>query len=107
MTLKAMSRDLARASPTITPSFVAIVKRPDPGGEAARSAKDKTLSLPDRSGMIVGLFRRSAKGFGFVRPHSADRGIDQIYIPQEATRDASSGDEVAVKITSVRPGRAG
>ena len=55
--------------------------------------------------MIVGLFRRSAKGFGFVRPHGAGRGIDQIYIPPEATRDASSGDEVAVKIT--RPARRG
>ena len=49
--------------------------------------------------MIVGLFRRSAKGFGFVRPHHAVGGIDQVYIPPEATRDASTGDEVTVKIT--------
>ena len=49
--------------------------------------------------MIVGLFRRSAKGFGFVRPHTSTSKTDHIYIPVEATRDASSGDEVAVKIT--------
>ncbi len=36
-------------------------------------AKDKTLRRPDRAGMIVGLFRRSAKGFGFVRPHTVGR----------------------------------
>ena len=32
-------------------------------------------------------------------PHNSTSKIDQIYIPVEATRDASSGDEVAVKIT--------
>ena len=47
----------------------------------------------------MGLFRRSAKGFGFVRPHTSTLKTDHIYIPVEATRDASSGDEVAVKIT--------
>ena len=62
-------------------------------------AKDKTLRRPEQAGMIVGLFRRSAKGFGFVRPHTSTSKTDQIYIPVEATRDASSGDEVAVKIT--------
>jgi len=61
--------------------------------------KDRTLRRPDRAGMIVGLFRRTTKGFGFVRPHASDARIDQIYIPPEASRDASSGDEVAVKIT--------
>ena len=45
------------------------------------------------------MFRRSAKGFGFVRPHTSTSKTDHIYIPVEATRDASSGDEVAVKIT--------
>ena len=40
-----------------------------------------------------------SKGFGFVRPHKAADRSDQIYIPIEAGRDASSGDEVVVKIT--------
>ena len=54
--------------------------------------------------MIVGLFRRSAKGFGFVRPHHVAGGIDQVYIALEAARDAATGDEVAVKITRAARG---
>jgi ribonuclease R len=69
-------------------------------------ARDKTLRKADHSGAIIGLFRRSAKGFGFVRPHTATAGSDQIYVPPEAARDASSGDEVVVKITK-RPKRPG
>ncbi|HMB07238.1 MAG TPA: ribonuclease R [Isosphaeraceae bacterium] len=62
-------------------------------------AKDKRLSKPSTQGAIIGVFRRSAKGFGFVRPHKSTEKADQIYIPAEASRDASSGDEVVVKIT--------
>jgi len=61
-------------------------------------AKDKRLHRPDQAGLIVGVFRRSAKGFGFVRPPTSADKTDQVFIPVEATRDASSGDEVAVKI---------
>ncbi len=61
-------------------------------------AKDKRLRRPDQAGLIVGVFRRSAKGFGFVRPPTSAEQTDQVFIPVEATRDASSGDEVAVKI---------
>jgi len=61
-------------------------------------AKDKRLRRPDQAGLIVGVFRRSAKGFGFVRPPATAEMTDQVFIPVEATRDASSGDEVAVKI---------
>ena len=46
------------------------------------------------------------KGFGFVRPHTATARADQIYIAPEAAGDASSGDEVVVKIIK-RPKRAG
>lgn len=62
-------------------------------------AKDKTLRKPDTAGLIIGVYKRSAKGFGFVRPHNTKERADQIYIPPNAGRDASSGDEVAVKIT--------
>ena len=63
------------------------------------STEDKRLSKPHTKGTIIGLFRRSAKGFGFVRPHTSKEKSDQIYIPSDESRDASSGDEVAVKIT--------
>ena len=50
--------------------------------------------------MIVGLFRRSAKGFGFVRPHRhGPRRPTRSTSRPRPRRDASSGDEVAVKIT--------
>lgn len=62
-------------------------------------AKDKRLSKPSTQGAIIGVFKRSAKGFGFVRPHTSKEKSDQIYIPIAAGRDASSGDEVVVKIT--------
>ena len=103
ITLKAMSRELG-VPPEDYADFRGLVKGLIREGKL-EVARDKTLSLPDRSGMIVGLFRRAAKGFGFVRPQGAGRGIDQIYIPPEATRDASNGDEVSVKIT--RPARRG
>ena len=103
ITLKGISRRL-EVPPVDYAEFRSAVKGLIREGKL-HLARDKTISRPDQSGMIVGLFRRSAKGFGFVRPHGAGRGVDQVYIPTEATRDASSGDEVSVKIT--RPARRG
>jgi len=62
-------------------------------------AKDKTLSVPSAKGAIIGVFKRSSKGFGFVRPRKSVDKTDQIFIPAKAGGDASSGDEVVVKIT--------
>jgi ribonuclease R len=103
-TLKALSRWFGVSADEYA-EFRATVKRLVKEGKLHLS-KDKRLGRLDQAGMIVGLFRRSGKGFGFVRPHSAAGGIEQIYIPIEATRDASSGDEVAVKVAkrSHRPG---
>ena len=97
ITLKAMARQFEVPADDYA-EFRATVKRLVKEGKLDL-AKDKTLRRPEQAGVIVGLFRRSAKGFGFVRPHTSTSKIDQIYIPIEATRDASSGDEVAVKIT--------
>ncbi len=70
-------------------------------------AKDKTLRAPRDRGHVVGTFRRTNKGFGFVRPlKSSDRSQD-IHIPAEATRDASTGDEVAVRIVRKAPRHGG
>ncbi len=97
ITVKTMARRLQIESGDYA-EFRAAVKQLVKEGKLDLG-KDKTLRPPDRAGMIVGLFRRTAKGFGFVRPHAADARVDQIYIPPDASRDASSGDEVAVKIT--------
>ena len=68
---------------------------------------------PGRSDGVVGVFRRAAGGFGFVRPLDAaagDRGQD-IHVAASATRDAASGDTVRVRLVKARdvrrPGAAG
>jgi ribonuclease R len=104
ITLKAMSRRF-EVDPDDYADFRATVKGLVKEGKLDL-AKDKKLRRPEQAGLVVGLFRRSSKGFGFVRPHTTTAQSDQIYIPPEAGGDASSGDEVAVKITkrSRRPG---
>jgi ribonuclease R len=97
VTAKAMARQL-KISGDDYAEFRKSVKRLVKDGKL-ELAKDKSLRPADRAGLIVGLFRRTTKGFGFVRPHTSNARIDQIYISPEASRDASSGDEVAVKIT--------
>jgi ribonuclease R len=104
ITLKAMSRRLKVGADDYA-EFRSAVKGLVKEGKL-ELGRDKTLKKPDRAGAIIGLFRRSSKGFGFVRPHKALSSADQIYIPPDAARDASSGDEVVVKITK-RPKRPG
>jgi len=101
VTLKALSRRLKVAVEDYA-DFRATVKGLVRDGKLD-VGRAKTLSQPDTTGagLILGTFRRSSKGFGFVRPKGnkgADRAAD-IYIPPDAGLDASSGDEVAVKIT--------
>lgn len=103
-TLKAISRAL-QVEPDDYPTYRGEVKRLIKEGKLEINA-DKTLTKPDISGTIIGLFRRSAKGFGFVRPHGVRAKEDQIYISVEGAGDASSGDEVAVKLVK-RPRKPG
>src|SRR3954453_17452471 len=79
VTLKAMSRRL-EVGPDDYAEFRAAVKGLIKEGQLD-IAKDKTLRKPETKGAIIGLFRRSAKGFGFVRPHKSTEKSDQIYIP--------------------------
>jgi len=104
ITLKAMARRFEIPADDYA-DFRATVKRLIKEGKLDLG-KDKTVRRPDQAGFVVGLFRRSSKGFGFVRPHTSTVKSEQIYVPAEATRDASSGDEVAVKIIK-RPRRPG
>ena len=65
---------------------------------APRPAKEKA------KGATSGFFRRTAAGFGFVRPQSAppgDRSHD-IYIPARRSGDAADGDLVAVRLKGQR-----
>jgi ribonuclease R len=64
----------------------------------------------DSKNVIVGTFRRTSKGFGFVRPQGAQRGdkAGDIYIAAGATMDASDRDVVRVRLSrSKARGRGG
>jgi ribonuclease R len=48
----------------------------------------------------VGIFHKTAGGFGFVRPHGVDKySPREIFIPPAAVADAATGDEVLVRVT--------
>ena len=52
---------------------------------------------------LTGIFRKTDGGFGFVRPNPAEgHKFIEVYIPEEAVRDATTGDMVLVRI---RPSR--
>ncbi|MGD0653025.1 MAG: ribonuclease R [Thermoguttaceae bacterium] len=62
------------------------------------------------SGRITGVFQRTKKGFGFVRPHGAtseDREKTDLYIPADRAGDASTGDTVLAQLLKHRPGEPG
>ncbi len=61
------------------------------------SGKVELPSLDDQGGEIVGIFRGSAKGFGFVVPDSTTREGD-VFIPPRDTLDAMTGDRVLVEL---------
>src|SRR4051812_21237681 len=93
ITLKAMSRRFG-VGPEDYADFRATVKGLVKEGKLDL-AKDKSLSRPSEKGATVGTFRRSSKGFGFVRPKgSVGQGrLNDIFIPPDASLDASTGDE--------------
>jgi ribonuclease R len=65
---------------------------------------------PSRSGCVVGVFRRTFKGFGFVRPAAetaAETKAEDIYIAAERAGDAASGDTVVVQLIRRRRGDPG
>src|SRR5262245_5631855 len=69
--------------------------------------KNHTVRQAPPHGSATGVFRKAGGGFGFVRPHAVDGQVGaEIFIPQEDVLDASSGDEVLVRIVS-KTGRGG
>jgi ribonuclease R len=76
--------------------------------EVARDKRLHPAGAPDaEKGAILGTFRRTSRGFGFVRPRGVtDRGQD-IFIPAKYTGDASSGDLVAIRVLKSRKTAAG
>ncbi|MFM8274307.1 MAG: RNB domain-containing ribonuclease, partial [Gemmata sp.] len=63
-------------------------------------ARNNTLKAADAHGTVAGIYRRSSSGHGFVRPHAADGAFKpEIFIREDKSHDASSGDEVLVRVT--------
>ncbi|HLN28769.1 MAG TPA: ribonuclease R [Gemmataceae bacterium] len=61
--------------------------------------KNHTVCPLAPHGAIKGVFRRTSSGFGFVRPHAVDgRAGPEILIREGNALDASTGDEVLVRI---------
>src|SRR5207248_4540004 len=62
---------------------------------------DGQRSSRDSKNVFVGTFRRTSKGFGFVRPQGAKRGdrAGDIYIAAGATMDAADLDVVRVRLS--------
>jgi ribonuclease R len=72
----------------------------------AEIGKNHTVRQVRPHGTVTGIFRRTAGGFGFVRPHvSAGNAGPEILIREADALDAVTGDEVLVRITR-RPKRA-
>ncbi len=62
-----------------------------------------------RSNRLMGVFQRAQKGFGFVRLRGEGVPADakDIYIPEDRTGDAATGDVVLVEVRKPRRGEPG
>jgi ribonuclease R len=66
----------------------------------AEIGKNHTVRPIQPHGTVTGIFRRTGSGFGFVRPHAIDgHAGPEILIREANALDASTGDEVLVRIT--------
>jgi ribonuclease R len=63
--------------------------------------RNNTLKLADQHGSIVGTYRRTNKGIGFVRPDvkPGEEPMADILIREGREMDASTGDRVVVKLS--------
>jgi ribonuclease R len=62
--------------------------------------RNQTLRATDPHGTLVGVYRRTQAGHGFVRPHLVD-GVAKpaVFIREDRALDAATGDEVLVRVT--------
>jgi ribonuclease R len=62
--------------------------------------KNHVVKAAHEHGSVTGVFRRAESGFGFVRLAPGQLpGVKEIFIPATASGNASTGDEVLVRIT--------
>jgi len=62
--------------------------------------KNNVLRAADQFGSLVGIYKRTNSGHGFVRPSATEAApVADVFIREGKERDASSGDEVLIRIT--------
>ncbi len=62
--------------------------------------RNQTIRAADPHGTVVGIYRRTQAGHGFVRPHPVDGTFKpDVFIREDKGLDASTGDEVLCRIT--------
>ncbi|HZN34833.1 MAG TPA: ribonuclease R [Pirellulaceae bacterium] len=73
----------------------------DRSQESGVRRRQESRSPRDSANIVVGTFRRTSKGFGFVRPQGARRGDKEgdIYIAASSTMDAADRDLVRVRLS--------
>ena len=89
------------------PAQMTAQTRRESGKKATREPSMGQLAAKDRLSLdnfVVGTFRQTEYGNGFVRPRADARGeellpVPDIFIPAEESRDAASGDTVVVELT--------
>jgi ribonuclease R len=87
------------------PNFRRLIKQLVKEGRLV-FGKNHVLKAAHEHGSITGVFRRAESGFGFVRLELGQLpGVKEIFIPAAASGNASTGDEVLVRITR-KPNRA-
>ena len=70
-------------------------------GDRRQESTAAERTLRDGKNVVIGTFRRTSKGFGFVRPQGAKRGdkAGDVYIPASSTMDAADRDVVRVRLS--------
>ncbi|MBA4066026.1 MAG: ribonuclease R [Isosphaera sp.] len=62
--------------------------------------RNNTIRPADPHGTVTGTFRRTSAGHGVVRPHPVDGTFKpDVFVREDKTQDASTGDDVLVRIT--------
>lgn len=95
-----------------------VVDRPRPAADAPgetkkskkkdKPAEGKAPAADKKGARLTGIFSRTSRGYGFVRPSGvtkAEGRAKDILIPEKKCKDASSGDLVEVRILGRERGR--
>ena len=95
---KALAKRLGIAN-DLYPQFRTTVRELIRSGRLSMG-RNQTIRATDPHGSMTGIYRRTQAGHGFVRPHVVGGDFKpEIYIRADKALDASTGDEVLVRVT--------